>query len=276
MVSGKLLAHPRALANIARRIAVEAGLEVLAHFDEVGYAGAAGKADGSPVTAADSAAEAIVEAGLREATPGVPIVAEEAVAGGGVPDLAEAQHFWLVDPLDGTKAFVAGRKDFTVNIGLIGPGGAPVLGVVYAPALGVGWAAAGPGTAVRWREDPEEPGIQIGADKRMEARRPPAEGLTVFVSRSHGRREAVEGYLAERKVAKTIARDSSLKMCLIAEGKADLYPRLGPTSAWDTAAAQAVLEAAGGAIEDMEGRALRYAPPRPGFLNPHFVARGRG
>ena len=261
---------------MARRIAVEAGAATLEHFDAGGYAGATGKADGSPVTAADHAAEAIIEAGLLHALPDVPIVAEEAMAAGRMPDLAGAQHFWLVDPLDGTKAFVAGRPDFTVNIALIGSGGAPVLGVVYAPALGIGWAAAGPGTAVRWREDPEEPGVQIGADKRIEARRPPAEGLTVFVSRSHGRREATEAFLAEMKVAKTIARDSSLKMCLIAEGKADLYPRLGPTSAWDTAAAQAVLEAAGGAIEDMEGRALCYTPPRPKFLNPDFVARGRG
>lgn len=270
--SEKLLAHLPALTGMVRRVAVEAGDATLEHLDESGYVGAVEKTDGSPVTAADHAAEAIIEAALADILPGVPIIAEEAAAAGRLPDLAGAEHFWLVDPLDGTKEFVAGRPDYTVNIALI-RAGAPVLGVVYAPALEVGYAGCGPATAVRWREG--EDGAR--AEKPVQARRPPRAGLTVLASRSHGRREAVEAFLADQKVAKVVCRGSSLKMCLIAEGKADLYPRLGPTSEWDTAAAQAVLEAAGGALVEVEGGApLRYGGARPGFLNPHFLARGRG
>jgi 3'(2'), 5'-bisphosphate nucleotidase len=252
---------------MVRRVAVKAGQATLDHFDEAGYAFARGKADGSPVTAADHAAEEIIEKGLAALIPGVPLVAEEAVARGHIPDIEHAPHFWLADPLDGTKEFIAGRPDYTVNIALI-RGDRPVLGVIYAPALGVLYAGCGPGTAIKWREEDN-------TEKPIRTRRAPAGGLTVLLSRSHTRRAEAAPFLSAHKVAKVLHRGSSLKMGLIAEGKADLYPRLGPTSEWDTAAAQAILEAAGGSLTCMDGAPMTYGHTGRGFLNPNFLAQGR-
>lgn len=219
-----------------------------------------GKADQSPVTEADERAEALILPALAALLPGTPIVAEEAVAAGKVPAVAE--RFWLVDPLDGTKEFISRNGEFTVNIALI-ENGAPTLGVVLAPALGRLFAGAvGHGAFV---ED---------ADGRrpIAVRAVPEAGLTVVASRSHGDAAALDAFLAGRKVAELRGAGSSLKICLIAAGEADLYPRLGRTMEWDIAAGHAVLAAAGGQLTRIDGTPLRYG--KPDFANPHFVAAG--
>jgi len=220
------------------------------------------KSDASPVTEADERAEAVITQGLRELAPGVTIVAEEAVAGGHQPEVG--QWFWLVDPLDGTKEFINRNGEFTVNIALVRDG-EPVLGVVLAPALGRLFAGVrGQGAFV-----------VDGAGKRaIQCRGVPPEGLTVVASRSHGDAAALDAFLAGRKVASTTNAGSSLKLCLVAAGEADLYPRLGRTMEWDIAAGHAVLAAAGGRVDTVEGPPLRYG--KPGFDNPHFAASGQG
>ena len=223
-----------------------------------------GKADASPVTEADERAERIIVERLRALAPAIPVVAEEAVAGGQVPEVGE--RFWLVDPLDGTKEFISRNGEFTVNIALIHDG-APVLGVVLAPALGDGGRLyAGLVGHGAWVED-------AAGRRRIRCRAVPPAGLTVVASRSHGDAAALDAFLAGRKVAALASAGSSLKLCLIAAGEADLYPRLGRTMEWDIAAGHAVLSAAGGAVTDLQGSPLRYG--KPGFDNPHFVAAGR-
>jgi 3'(2'), 5'-bisphosphate nucleotidase len=218
------------------------------------------KADDSPVTEADVRAEAIILAALRVLTPDVPIVAEESVAAGGVPSVGA--KFWLVDPLDGTKEFIGRNGEFTVNIALVLKG-VPVLGVVFAPALGRLFAGAQESGAF----------VEDAAGRRqIHCRAAPQEGLTVVASRSHGDVAALDAFLCGRKVASLVSAGSSLKLCLVAAGEADLYPRLGRTMEWDIAAGHAVLLAAGGRIKDLSGRALGYG--KPGFENPHFVADG--
>ena len=232
------------------------------------YAGDLGertKADESPVTDADHAAEAIILAGLQGLTPDTPVVAEEEMAAGRVPKL-DGGPFWLVDPLDGTKEFIKRNGEFTVNIALI-ENGRPILGIVRAPASGTLWrGVAGLGA------DKRENGSTY---KRIATREPPAAGLTACASRSHAIYSDLDIWfrsngltVAERKQA-----GSSLKFCLIAEGQADIYPRFGPTNEWDTAAGQAVLEAAGGEVVTTDGRPLLYG--KPGFANPHFIARSK-
>jgi len=225
------------------------------------------KADDSPVTLADQQAEAVILAGLRALAPGVPIVAEEEAAAGLAPDAAAAGgRFWLVDPLDGTREFVKRNGEFTVNIALI-EAGVPVLGVVLAPALGgpAGrlWAgAAGQGA---WVDDAQ-------GRRAIGVRPVPAAGLQVLASRSHGDEAALQAWLAGRTVDRVGTAGSSLKLCLIAEGQADVYPRFGRTMEWDIAAGHAVLAAAGGRVDALAGGPLRYG--KPGFENPHFVAWG--
>jgi len=219
-----------------------------------------GKADASPVTEADERAEALIVPALRALSPDIPVVAEEAVAAGGAPVVAE--RFWLVDPLDGTREFVSRNGEFTVNVALIEQG-APVLGVVLAPALRQLYAGVvGQGA---WAE-------QDGRRRAIRCRPPPPEGLTVVSSRSHGDAAALDAFLAGRRVRQLVPSGSSLKLCLLAAGEADLYPRLGRTMEWDIAAGHAVLAAAGGSVDDLAGAPLRYG--KPGFENPHFVASG--
>lgn len=219
-----------------------------------------GKDDASPVTEADERAEAVILAGLAALTPEIPVVAEEAVAAGKLPAVGE--RFWLVDPLDGTKEFIRRNGEFTVNIALI-EAGQPVLGVVLAPALGrLYGGAVGVGAFV----DDE------GGRRSIRCRVPPTEGITVVASRSHGDAAALDAFLAGRKVAKQVSAGSSLKLCLVAAGEADLYPRLGRTMEWDIAAGHAVLAAAGGRVTEIDGRPMAYA--KPDFANPHFVAWG--
>jgi 3'(2'), 5'-bisphosphate nucleotidase len=247
-----------ALLALARDLAMKAGQAIL-DVRARGFA-VASKADYSPVTEADHAAEAIILAGLRAALPGAVVVAEEEVAAGHV--VGPAAEFWLVDPLDGTREFTAGRDEFTVNIALVRDG-RPVLGVVHVPATGeTFYGIVGRGAA---KSD-------ASGRRPIAARRPPPEGLTVLASRSHANAAGEQDFLRGRKVAQVANYGSSLKFCRMAEGKADLYPRLGRTMEWDTAAAQAVLEAAGGAVRNLDGTPLGYG--KPGWENPHFYATG--
>ena len=220
------------------------------------------KADESPVTAADLAAEAIIEAGLTELDPDIPLVAEEAASAGHLPDISGGR-FWLVDPLDGTREFVSRNGEFTVNIGLV-VNGAPVLGVVHAPALNLTFTGlAGAGATVARNGGPA---------KAISVRPAPAGGVTVVASRRHGDPQAIDRLLRGHPVADQKTAGSSLKFCLVAEGEADIYPRFGRTMEWDTAAGQAVLTAAGGGVTDEHGAPFTYG--KPGFENPPFVAWG--
>ncbi len=219
-----------------------------------------GKDDASPVTEADERAEASILTALATLTPEIPVISEEAAAAGRIPDVAG--QFWLVDPLDGTKEFINRNGEFTVNIALV-ENRRPVLGVVFAPALDRLFAGAvGCGAFV-----------EEGGKRRSIACRPvPAEGLTVVASRSHGDAQALDKFLAGRKVARLVNAGSSLKLCLIASGEADLYPRLGRTMEWDIAAGDAVLRAAGGSVKTLAGADLLYG--KAGLDNPHFYAAG--
>ncbi|HUG24126.1 3'(2'),5'-bisphosphate nucleotidase CysQ [Piscinibacter sp.] len=246
------------LLDQVREIALRAG-QVVMDVYATDFA-VRGKDDASPVTEADERAETVIVTALRALTPDVPIVAEEEVAAGRTP--AVQGRFWLVDPLDGTKEFISRNGEFTVNIALV-QDGAPVLGVVYAPALGRLFAGAVGGPA--YVEDAD-------GHHAIACRRVPADGLTVVASRSHGDAAALDSFLAGRKVASLKNAGSSLKLCLVATGEADLYPRLGRTMEWDIAAGHAVLSAAGGRVTDLSGQVLRYG--KPGFDNPHFVASG--
>jgi len=222
------------------------------------------KADASPVTAADEAAERVLVEGLRGLTPEVPVVAEEERAKGMSPGPeAVGELFWLVDPLDGTKEFIKKNGEFTLNVGLI-QAGRPILGVVAAPAVDALWTgAAGHGASRR----------EGGEARAIEARPVPATGPVAMVSRSHGTPEE-EDFLEAEGTAERSMAGSSLKFCRIAEGLADLYPRFGRTMEWDTAAAHAVLDAAGGRVTTRDGAPLGYA--KPDFANDHgFIARGR-
>jgi 3'(2'), 5'-bisphosphate nucleotidase len=240
------------------RIAREAGARIMQVYAT--DFSVRGKGDASPVTEADELAEAVIIAALKQLAPEIPIVAEEEVAAGRVPEVAD--RFWLVDPLDGTKEFISRNGEFTVNIALIELG-QPVMGVVFAPALDrlfVG--AAGQGAHLE----------QGGERRAIACRHTPAAGMTVVASRSHGDAAALDALLAGQKVAALAQAGSSLKLCLVAAGEADLYPRLGRTMEWDTAAGHAVLAAAGGRVTDLDGKDLQYG--KPGFANPHFVATG--
>jgi 3'(2'), 5'-bisphosphate nucleotidase len=260
-MTSKLFEHLPALCNVVRRIAVEAGDATLSHFDESGCAHDT-KGDGSPVTIADREAEAIIERALKEIDPDIPFIAEEAADAGRCGVTKIEGDFWLVDPLDGTKEFISGSGDYTVNIALV-RGGVPVLGVVYAPVRGELYAAHGPDTAVRWSADTH-------ADKSIRVRTPPKAGLTVVASKNHSDGPAMDRFLECLKIEKTLKRGSSLKLCAVASGKADLYPRFGRTCGWDIAAGQAVVMAAGGVVADLSGTPLTYGRgenwENPGFL----------
>jgi 3'(2'), 5'-bisphosphate nucleotidase len=239
-------------------LAERAGALILEHYgNEVAVRA---KADASPVTIADEAAEALILEGLAELTPKIPVIAEETVAAGHVPAL-DRERFWLVDPLDGTKEFLSRNGEFTVNIALV-EGREPVLGVVLAPALGkLWWGAQGLGAMLR----------DAAGARPIAARPRPAQGLVAVASRSHID-PATEAFLDQAGVAERISAGSSLKFCLVAEGRADVYPRFGPTMEWDTAAGDAVLRAAGGRVLTTAGEPFLYV--KPGFRNPGFIAHG--
>jgi 3'(2'), 5'-bisphosphate nucleotidase len=257
--------HDRDLLELMIDAALEAG--GAAHDIFRGDLELAHKEDNSPVTAADHAAEAIILRRLGEHVAHVPIIAEEEVAAGRVPVIGRT--FFLVDPLDGTREFVAGRPEFTVNIALVREG-TPVLGVVFAPATG-GLFGGDVASAHAFSASASRAGIKPGTRRAIHVRSAPATGVTVVASRSHPSPE-MRGYLAGYKVADTVSIGSSLKFCLVARGDADLYPRLGRTMEWDTAAGHAVLLAAGGAVVRGDGRPLLYG--KAGFANPWFIATG--
>jgi len=224
------------------------------------------KADDSPVTAADHAAEAIILEALARLLPEIPVVAEEEVAAGRMPQVGE--RFLLVDPLDGTKEFIRKGTDFTVNIALV-ENGTPTLGVVYAPARSRMFAGdVSTRTAWTCETSPEDgaPG-----ERRPLNVRPLGSALVAVASKSHDTPET-EAYLQACGVGERVSIGSSLKFCLVAAGEADLYPRAGPTCEWDTAAGHAVLLAAGGRVFDLSGAPLPYG--KAGFFNPGFVATG--
>jgi 3'(2'), 5'-bisphosphate nucleotidase len=246
-------------------IATEAGRRILDVYER--QFDVSRKDDGSPLTDADRAAHEVIVERLAALTPDIPILSEES-AKIDYSERAAWQRFWLVDPLDGTKEFVNRNGEFTVNIALI-DNGAPLLGVVYVPVTGVCYLAVhGRGA---WKEQ--------GGSNRAPIRVRAYQGghATVVASRSH-RGDAVDKFLANLKAREgeydTASLGSSLKLCRVAEGAADVYPRLGPTSEWDTAAAQCVVECAGGRVTDLDGQSLRYN--KPNILNPWFLVTGAG
>jgi 3'(2'), 5'-bisphosphate nucleotidase len=234
-----------------------AGVVVMRHY-EAGCE-ARVKPDRSPVTDADQEAEKLILAELAREFPGVPVVAEEEAAAGRVAQVG--RHFFLVDPVDGTKEFVKRGGEFTVNIGEI-VDGVPVAGVVLAPAIGRLFAGDENG-AFEFDGDTARP---------IAARVPAADGLVAVASRSHPDAQT-DAYLKSLKIKGLTNAGSSLKFCLVAAGEADIYPRAGQTCEWDTAAGHAVLKAAGGDVTTWEGAPFTYG--KPNFLNGPFVARGR-
>lgn len=225
-----------------------------------------GKADQSPVTEADRRGEAVIEAALKLIAPDIPIVGEEAKSEGKCPDISGGT-FWLVDPLDGTKEFIKKGSDFTVNIGLI-ENGVPTMGFVFAPAMNkMYWGIKGTGA---WTAEVRDGNLVNQAP--IKARTANPDNLVIVASKSH-RSPELEAWLAHFPGADHVSIGSSLKLCLLATGEADLYPRLGPTCEWDTAAAHAVLLAAGGHVEVADGTPLTYAKDLKTFLNPWFLCR---
>lgn len=251
---------PRQLCDHLVSLAREAGDAILRIYHQVDpditY-----KADDSPLTAADLASHRVIAAGLAELTPEIPLLSEEG-ADRPYEERRGWQRLWLVDPLDGTKEFIRRNGEFTVNVALLEEG-APMLGVVYAPVLDRTYlGVVGEGA---WRQDGE------GETKPIRAAGTGDEGLAVVASRSHSGPElaAFLGRLPEHRL---VSMGSSLKICLVAEGAADVYPRLGPTMEWDTGAADAVVRAAGGQVLDLAASPLGYN--KENLLNPHFIVLG--
>jgi 3'(2'), 5'-bisphosphate nucleotidase len=249
-------------------IAKSAGRGIMSIYDRGAIGGGPGeietvlKDDSSPLTEADLLSHRIIAEACARLAPEIPLVSEEDPAS--LAHRSPDGRFWLIDPLDGTREFLARNGEFTVNIALV-VDQTPMLGAVHLPALGTTYIGiVGNGATVETAN---------GQRRDIAARRPPNEGVTVLASRSHGDDTALDAFLDGMQVAKRISAGSSLKFCRIAEGIADIYPRLGRTMEWDTAAGQAVLSAAGGRVHRIDGEPLAYG--KPGFENPHFVARGR-
>jgi 3'(2'), 5'-bisphosphate nucleotidase len=250
------------LLALAARLARAAGGAILA-VRAAGFS-VQSKSDRSPVTAADHAAEAVILAGLRAASPEIPVIAEEEMSAGREP--ATGRQFWLIDPLDGTREFAGGSDEFTVNVGLVRDG-RPALAAVYVPGsdemfggiVGVGAWKQPRGEAGHWRP--------------IATRAVPPQGAVVLASRHHASDHRELDWLAGRKVSAVVNMGSALKFLRLAEGAADLYPRFGRTMEWDTAAPQAVLEAAGGVVLRADGVVLGYG--KPGWENPSFFCFGR-
>ncbi|PRY93015.1 3'(2'),5'-bisphosphate nucleotidase [Hasllibacter halocynthiae] len=252
------------LVATMRRLALAGGEAIMEVYGS-GDLGVEAKADDSPVTRADKAADAVISAGLREAFPDVALVTEEQAA----THSKVADRFLIVDPLDGTKEFVRRRGDFTVNIALV-EDGAPVRGVVYAPARRRLFYTDASGASV---EEEGPFGRAPGRTTPLQAAHPGGP-LRVVASKSH-RDAATDAYIARYDVAGIVSAGSSLKFCLVAAGEADLYPRFGPTMEWDTAAGDAVLRGAGGRMIDLgTGGTFRYG--KPGYRNGSFLAHGPG
>lgn len=245
-----------------RALALDAGRRILDVYEQGERdVKVTAKTDGSPLTAADRVAHETIAASLKRLTPDIPLLSEEFVAAD-YETRAHWTRFWLVDPLDGTKEFVSRNGEFTVNIALI-ENGRPTLGVVYVPVPGLTYYACRGQGAHKHKE---------GATPRAIRVRPKPTGKPMVVaSRSHAG-DHLATFLAYLGPHDTVSIGSSLKLCLIAEGTADVYPRLGPTMEWDTAAAQCVVEEAGGQVVDCAGNVLRYN--KPDLHNPWFVVSG--
>jgi 3'(2'), 5'-bisphosphate nucleotidase len=256
-MSAAALALLEPVADIARRAAGE----ILALY-AAGEAAATAKADASPLTAADLCAHRVITGALAQLTPGTPVLSEES-ADTPFAERCAWRRYWLVDPLDGTREFLSRNGEFTVNIALIEEH-APALGVVHVPVTDVSYRGL-PGEGA-WRQQARSPAQPIQAARRS------AVPLRVVGSRSH-RGDSLDAFLARVGPHELLGVGSALKFCLVAEGAADVYPRLGPTSEWDTAAAQAVLTAAGGSVSRLDGTPLQYNT-RAQLLNPSFVAYG--
>ena len=241
-------------------ISIRAGKEILEIY-ETDFA-VEHKEDKSPLTAADMAAHHAIVDGLAALTPDVPVLSEESAS---IPFATRQSwsRYWLVDPLDGTREFVKRNGEFTVNIALI-EGNSSVMGVVHAPVLDVTYAASADAGVWKQQGNAEREAIHV--------RKFPADKPTVAGSRSH-RGDSLNDFLAKLGEHELLAMGSSLKMCLVAEGSADVYPRFGPTSEWDTAAAQAIVEAAGGQLVTLDMQPMRYNT-KESLLNPEFMAIG--
>lgn len=252
-----------ALARSFGQICLEAAIPVMEVYESDFTAEQ--KADKSPVTEADKRAEDVILKALAKLMPDVPVLAEESFEAGVRPSVED--EFLLVDPVDGTKEFIAKRGEFTINIALIRKG-APVAGAVYAPALNqlyLGGETAFTGAF--------KPGDTLQDDwlSPAQTRRKPESGMTAVMSRSHAD-EQTKAFAEAQGVTEAISAGSSLKFCKLAEGAADLYPRFGPTMEWDTAAGHAVLNAAGGAVTEPDGAPFRYGKTEAGYKNGAFVA----
>lgn len=249
-----------------RRLALEAGDRILEVYNSPEFEVKA-KSDASPVTEADEAADAIISAGLRAAFPDLPLITEEQAESHAL----SARTFLIVDPLDGTKEFVQRRGDFTVNIAYV-QDGVPLRGIVYAPAKGRLFYTQPDGTAVEETGpfDKSEPGPL----RPIRVSKPDNAALMVVASKSH-RDQATDDYIGKYSVRDSRSAGSSLKFCLVATGEADLYPRLGRTMEWDTAAGDAVLRGAGGHVVRFDThQPLEYG--KPGWDNPFFIAHAPG
>jgi 3'(2'), 5'-bisphosphate nucleotidase len=242
-------------------LVTEGGKIAMRHHGRAGEVSS--KADMSPLTQADLEVDALLCAGLEQAFPHIPVVTEERAATHAAG--FAGRRFFLVDPIDGTKEFVAERGEFTINIGLIDDG-VPVAGAVYAPAVDRLFAgAAGIGAF--------EASLANPVRRPIVCARPDNDALVVVASRSHSTPDT-DAFIAANKVGKLTNAGSSLKFCLLAAGEADLYPRFGPTMEWDTAAGHAVLSAAGGFVEEISGAPLNYG--KQDYRNPNFVAYTAG
>lgn len=247
-----------ALLVLAARLAAQAADEIM-RIRAAGFTTET-KSDDSPVTEADRAAERLILAGLRGDCPGIAVIAEEEEAAG--IRIVAGDEYWLVDPLDGTREFAAGRDTFTVNIGLVRDGRV-VLGAVALPAFGQLYTGATSAPARRH---------DAAGTHDIRVRTAPAEGLTLLASRHYADDPKLAAFIAERPVAERRNFGSAAKFIRVAEGEADLYPRLGPTMEWDTAAPQAIVEAAGGRVQTFDGAVLAYG--KAGRLNPPFLCLG--
>ncbi len=232
------------------------------------------KQDGSPVTEADRQAESILLTALQENSAQIPVIAEEEISAGHLPVIG--QNFFLVDALDGTREFVHGGSDFTVNIGLI-EGGLPIFGIVYAPVgnrLFVGDKGDGAWTGQMTEQDGS---LVIRQKRQLAVRAVPDGQITAVASKSH-RDQQTDKWLRDHQISQIISAGSSIKFCMLAAGEADIYPRFGPTMEWDTAAGHAVLCAAGGSVTGISGEPFLYGKRDQDipFLNPGFIASGGG
>lgn len=247
------------LSKQLTEIARQAGKIIMGFYE--GGAGIEIKKDKTPVTEADITANDFIVKKLKKLTPDIPIVAEESE---NTQDAGESGKFWLVDPLDGTKSFIKKTGEFTVNIGLI-DNGVPTIGVIYIPARDEMYFTGEDGKAYK-----QEGG---GKPYPIEVRTPPEAGLSVVASQSH-RTPETDAFIENLpKVEKLVSASSSLKLCLLAEGKADVYPRFGPTCEWDIAAGHAILQAAGGSLTTETGKKFAYG--KPDYLNGYFIAWGK-